>query len=130
MQSWVLHQEANNIYAQIFMKRMGWHGNRAETLESIAQQHGVTREWIRQIENKLTAKFFHSKAVKALLPLWIVIDSLLQSSNGIISVSELAELLQHHYKWEEKPTFSGLNNLIRFCSEEIIRKNGKAGMIH
>lgn len=123
MRSWVLHREANNIYAQIFMKRMGWHGNRAETLESIAQQHGVTRERIRQIENKLTAKFFHSKAVKALLPLWIVIDSLLQSSNGIISVSELAELLQHHYKWEEKPTFSGLNNLIRFCPEEIIRKN-------
>ena len=123
MQSWVLHREANNIYVQIFMKRMGWHGNKAETLESIAQQHGVTRERIRQIENKLTAKFFHSKAVKALLPLWIVIDSLLQSSNGIISVSELAELLQHHYKWEEKPTFSGLNNLIRFCPEEIIRKN-------
>ena len=123
MQSWVLHREVNNIYVQIFMKRMGWHGNKAETLESIAQQHGVTRERIRQIENKLTAKLFHPKAVRALLPLWIVIDSLLQSSNGIISVSELAELLQHHYKWEEKPTFSGLNNLIRFCPEEIIRKN-------
>ena len=123
MQSWVLHREANNIYVQILMKRMGWHGNKAETLEFIGQQHGVTRERIRQIENKLTAKLFHPKAVRALLPLWIVIDSLLQSSNGIISVSELTELLQHHYKWEEKPTFSGLNNLIRFCPETIIRKN-------
>ena len=123
MQSWILHREANNIYVQILMKRMGWHGNKSETLEFIGQQHGVTRERIRQIENKLTAKLFHPKAVRALLPLWIVIDSLLQSSNGIISISELAELLQHHYKWEEKPTFSGLNNLIRFCPETIIRKN-------
>ncbi len=132
MQSWILHRKVNDIYAQIYMKRMGWHGNKAETLESIAQQHGVTRERIRQIENKLTAKLFHPKAVMDLLPLWIVIDSLLRSSNGIISVSELAELLQHHYKWEEKPTFSGLNNLIRFCPKTIIKKNNcekKEGII-
>ena len=123
MQSWILHRKVNDIYVQIYMKRMGWHGNKAETLESVAQQHGVTRERIRQIEKKLTAKLFHPNAVNVLFSLWIVIDSLLRSSNGIISVSELAELLQHHYKWENKPTFSGLNNLILFCPKTIIKKD-------
>lgn len=132
IRSWILYRKEKERYAQILMQRMGWQGNKAETLEFIAQQHGVTRERIRQIENKLTAKLLHPKAVRALLSLWIVIDSLLQSSNGIISVSELAELLQHHYKWEEKPTFSGLNNLIRFCPKTIIRRNScedKKGII-
>ena len=132
MQSWILHRKVNDIYAQMFMKRMGWHGNKAETLESIAQQHGVTRERIRQIEKKVTAKLFHPNAVKVLFSLWIVIDSLLRSSNGIISVSELAELLQHHYKWEDKPTFSSLNKLIRFCPKTIIKKDSykkKEGII-
>jgi hypothetical protein len=132
MRSWILHRKVNDTYAHMFMKRMGWHGNNAQTLESIAQQYGVTRERIRQIENKLTAKLFHPQAVRVLFPLWIVIDSLLQSSNGIVSVSELAELLQHHYKWEEKPTFSGLNNLIQFCPKTIIKKDNyekKEGII-
>jgi len=130
LRSWILCRKEKERYARILMQRMGWQGNRSETLESVAQRNGITRERVRQIEKKLMVKLKYPKSVEALYPLWIAIDSFLQSSNGLAYISELAEFLKDHYKWVKKPPISGLNNLIEFCPEEIIQKKSKTGMIH
>ena len=122
VRSWILCRKEKERYAQILMQRMGWQGNRSETLESVAQRNGITRERVRQIEKKLMVKLKYPKSVEALYPLWIAIDSFLQSSNGLAYISELAEFLKDHYKWVKKPPISGLSNLIEFCPEEIIQK--------
>lgn len=102
----------------IVMNRMGWCNDVPKTLEQIANEYGLSRERIRQIETKVLRKIMCRTSLERLLPLWIIIDSFLQSS-GVLKISELAEKLQIHFQWEQKPTDTALMNLISFWSPEF-----------
>lgn len=123
IKAWVLRRAQREKNADMFMHRMGWGVDEPETLESIAKAKGLTRERVRQIEVELRLSLRHPNSIKELYPLWIVTDSFLQESGGICYVDELSEALQRYYKWKEKPSSSGLKNLVDYCPAKILNKN-------
>jgi hypothetical protein len=125
--AWVLRRTGNEKYTDMLMRRMGWGLDEPETLESIARAKRLTRERVRQIEVKLRLSLRHPNSIKELYPLWIAIDSFLQESGGTCYVDELSEALQRYYKWKEKPSSSGLKNLLYFCPAGILDKNSYIG---
>ena len=52
--------------AEVLRLRFGINTKKAMTLEEVGQQLGVTREWIRQIENKAIRKLRHPSRAKML----------------------------------------------------------------
>jgi len=108
---------------EILLRRMGWKkdGNvLPETLGAIAGKVKLTRERVRQIESKLSDRLKHPKSIERAFPLWIIIDSFIQESLGIISFSELAQKLKLFFSWEKIPSAPTLKNLLPFCQEHII----------
>lgn len=110
---------------QIFMERRGWTFGESATLESVAEKHELTRERVRQIENKFIEYIekYPKPASKPLYPLWVVIDSLLQGSSGIASISELRQQLQHHLRWQTQPSHYALGSIIEFAPKQLLAAN-------
>jgi len=68
----------------------------------------------------LLNKLHHPKSFERAFPLWIIIDSFIQESLGIISFSELAQKLMLFFRWEKAPSDTALKNLLTFCPKLIL----------
>ena len=83
---------------RILLNRIGWRGP-PPTLEALAQEYGVTRERIRQIEKKAHQKLTHWSARNALAPLHDFVRSLLSGHSGPVSIALICQRLQDRHKW-------------------------------
>ncbi len=120
--NWISEKTKNMRNAKVFFERMGWNGYEPQTLGSVGQKYGLTRERIRQIEKKYVQKLKHHKIINELYPLWVMIDSLLYESAGILSLSELTKKLQFLFKSDKPFSVSGMDNLLIFAQENLIRQ--------
>lgn len=118
----ILNVTNKTLEKEILLRRMGWKNSGnvlPETLEAIAGRVKLTRERVRQIESKLSYKLNRPKSFERAFPLWIIIDSFIQESLGIISFSELAQKLKLFFRWKKIPSGPALKNLLPFCPKLI-----------
>jgi hypothetical protein len=120
--NWISERTKNMRDAKVFSERMGWNGDEPQTLESVGQKHGLTRERVRQIEKKYVQKLKHHKSLNELYHLWVIIDSLLYESGGILSLLEMTKKLQLLFKSDRKFSVSGMENILIFAPENLFRQ--------
>jgi hypothetical protein len=124
IKEWILHKVNRDHHAEIIMMRMGWGCDDPKTLEEVGQKYSITRERVRQLSRACLERFRkRSSFNKEYFYLFnIVIDSFLQSLSGIASFDVLSESVQKYFKWEKKPSFSGLQNIISFAPTGMFSK--------
>jgi hypothetical protein len=120
--NWVFKRAKNVRDTQVITDRMGWSGNEYQTLEYVGQKHGLTRERVRQIEKKYMQKLKHHKSLNELYHLWVIIDSLLYESGGILSLSEMTKKLQLLFKSVRPFSERGLDNIFIFAPKKLFQQ--------
>ena len=83
---------------RVLMKRLGGDG-RVCTLAEIGQEHGLTRERIRQIENKAMRKLMTWRGRAALRPLHDFIAALVRQHGPRICCRFVCRALQEAHRW-------------------------------
>lgn len=94
-------ETVNNLFGElsererdILVRRFNLHGQGYETLENVGQQHGLTRERIRQIESSSIKKLAKLEKLQAYLEnLKRVINELLEEHGGLMERQYLLNLL-------------------------------------
>lgn len=112
----LMHSLSEKLFRQkrdvdLFLSRMGWNGHPPKTLEQIGALHGLSRERVRQVESKGLEAIGRKSSFEVLLPLWLTILSFVEIRE-VLSVTELAETLQTHFGWSDRPSEAGLTNLL------------------
>ncbi len=124
IKEWILHKVKRGHHAEIIMMRMGWGCDDPKTLEEVGEKYGITRERVRQIVRAYLERFGKTSSFNKeyFYSFNIVIESFLQSLSGIASFDVLSESVQKYFKWEKKPSFSGLQNIISFAPTGMFSK--------
>lgn len=122
LRNWVSKRSKSTRDVKVVLERMGWCGDDPQTLESVGQQNGLTRERVRQIESKYIQKLKHQQALDAIYPLWVVIDSVLHECSGILSLPEMTKKLQVLFKSFRSFSESGMNNIFLFAPENLFQQ--------
>ena len=122
LRSWVSKKVKKTRDAKVVIERMGWNGDEAQTLESVGQKNELTRERVRQIEKKYMQKLQHHTSIIELDPLWVIIDSLLCESPGILSLSEMTHKLQLFFRSVRPFSESGMDNILIFAPKKLFRQ--------
>jgi len=106
------------------MMRMGWGCDDPKTLEEVGQKYSITRERVRQIVRAYLERFKRRSSFNKeyFYSFNIVIESFLQGLSGIVSFDVLSETVQKYFKWDKKPSFSGLQNIISFAPTGMFSK--------
>lgn len=66
----LIHQDLKPREADVIIKRFGLNGTTVMTLEEIGEEHGVTRERIRQIEKKVLRKLSRHNVINNFRDYW------------------------------------------------------------
>jgi hypothetical protein len=123
IEKFILNMTIPTREKEIILRRQCWinDGNaQPETLGSIAGKVKLTRERIRQIVLRLSDKLNHPESIKRAFPLWVIIDSFIQESHGIISFSGLAKELMLFFRWKKAPSNSAIKNLLTLCPKHFL----------
>jgi hypothetical protein len=88
----------NERQRRILLERMGWRSD-PRTLNDVAQQFGLTRERIRQIEKAGLKQLLHWQAAEALGPLHDLISGMLRDLTPVMSLRGICKALQVLYGW-------------------------------
>lgn len=80
----------------VVIRRFGLNGEDSQTLESIGQQYGITRERVRQIVNQAVKKIRKSEAVDEHSEVFSTIQKEINSLGSLVSEKELLEHLSDH----------------------------------
>ncbi len=83
----------------ILLERMGWQ-SAPRILQELADQLGLTRERIRQIEKAGLKKLFHWRAAQALEPLHKLMAGMLRDMTPVMSITGICKSIQLHYGWQ------------------------------
>lgn len=76
---------------QVLARRYGFHGEPL-TLEAVSEEFKLTRERIRQIENKILGKLKRPQYEDLIAPLLVVVNSAFEQAEGILTDGEAAEI--------------------------------------
>lgn len=117
--NWLFKRTRNMRDTQVIIERMGWCGDEPQTLESVGQKHGLTRERVRQIEKKYISRLNHPKSIDELYPLWVIVDSILYESAGILSLLEMTTKLQLFFKSDKPFSEQSMDNIILFAPKYL-----------
>ncbi|MCO4097059.1 sigma-70 family RNA polymerase sigma factor [Macrococcoides canis] len=66
----LIHKDLKPREADVIIKRFGLNGTKVMTLEEIGEEHGVTRERIRQIEKKVLRKLSRHQVINNFRDYW------------------------------------------------------------
>ena len=84
---------------RVLLERMGCQ-SAPRTLKEIAEQLGLTRERVRQIEKAGLNKLFHWRAAHSLEPLHDLIAGMLRDIAPVMSLAGICRALQLLYGWQ------------------------------
>lgn len=106
---------------QILRRRLGLEAKEGEnrpTLETLADEFGLTRERIRQICRDSRASLQRPQSLKTLAPLWEAVDRHLEMHNGVHFIDALFEEIKAEFGWRDSSlqTFAILLDLNRNLS--------------
>lgn len=97
---------------------------RHPTLEEVAEQFGLTRERIRQIEMRAERRVRMSEAGALLTPILEVADTELARCLGVCPVDHLSRAVSDHLGWKAQPNAHELSALLRVTGSPVGVKNG------
>lgn len=97
---------------RILKGRLGMLDGRKWTLEELGYQEKITRERVRQIEEKYILKLQKSKSISMLAMFWRALDDVLISGGGACCVQEIANTLGKRWGWRNSPSDAKLAALI------------------
>jgi hypothetical protein len=102
----------NKRESRILMGRLGVLDGRKWTLGELGQKENLTRERIRQIEQKKIPLIKSDKSINQLKRLWYIVTDILTVSGGVCCVSEISEYLKKYCEWTLLPTDVAMASLI------------------
>ncbi|EKD55842.1 MAG: hypothetical protein ACD_59C00024G0007 [uncultured bacterium] len=112
----ITHNERKTL---ILSFRFGIIDGKRWTLEDIGQHENLSRERVRQIENKYLDALVHQSSER-LKRLWVTINYIINSFGGACSINELASELAKHWKWPTIPSDEAIISIASLSSEYII----------
>ncbi len=123
------NQKNINRNSRILMERLGVIDRRKKTLTVIGEKYNLTRERVRQIENRLVKYLETPYSLYQLKPIYLVSDAIIQKF-GVLSGQNLTEELARYFGWKAKPSPKFLTLLLKIsCSindKQIFTINNKA----
>lgn len=84
---------------QVLLERLGWRSKPC-TLEHLGRKLGLTRERVRQIEERCLKKLFHRGEMGYLKPLHDLILKILSETSPIVDVESICKQIQQKYEWD------------------------------
>lgn len=106
---------------RILKGRLGLLDGRKWTLEELGYREKITRERVRQIEEKYISKLQKPKSLSRLDRFWHAVDDVLLSGGGVCCVQEIANALGKRWGWRDLPSDEELASLIGFSPQyEIV----------
>jgi len=96
--------------------RLGWLDGRKWTLEELGQRENLTRERVRQIEQKLMSFLQKPRTLERLYRLWLAVNEAVTAAGGVCWVAEVAESLRKRWQWPTLPSDEALATLIDLSS--------------
>ncbi len=107
----------------VLVGRLGLSGGRVLTLDELGTQLGVTRERVRQVEQR-GLKALRSPTMAAnLSDFWQAAREALANSCGVCSLEELAERLAQILEWDVRPDTQDLISVLRLSEDfDVDRK--------
>lgn len=106
-------------------RRLGLYQNRKWTLDELASLLGLTRERVRQVEQKLVKALRLSNKRMLLARFWMAADEVLRVSGGVCTFAELAEQIAAKLEWESHPPITPLVSLLQFCEHLHVDKQAE-----
>ncbi|MCK9363833.1 MAG: hypothetical protein M0P74_09595 [Syntrophales bacterium] len=97
---------------RILKGRLGLLDGRKWTLEELGDREKITRERVRQIEEKYISKLQKPKALSRLDRFWHAVDDVLIPGGGVCCVQEIANALGKRWEWQNLPSDAELASLI------------------
>ncbi len=97
---------------RILKGRLGLLDGRKWTLEELGDREKITRERVRQIEEKHISKLQKPKALSRLDRFWHAVDDVLIPRGGVCCVREIANALGKRWGWRNLPSDAELASLI------------------
>jgi hypothetical protein len=118
--------EASERNRRIVIRRLGLtgDGHGSYTLEEIAEGYVLSRERIRQIEDKWSERLFNSRYVPCLSRLQQEVLTILQHNLGYALLDEVVERLMSAFGWSEKPQRHEIELLCEFVPDITMSSEG------
>src|SRR5262249_15752313 len=108
--------------AEVLRRRYGLEGREVYTLAEIGQQLNLTRERVRQLEQKAINKLQHPHRHRVLDGLILSLEQALRDSNGVMSLNAVRETLSVHAGAEADVSESLLAFVLLFAPHIAIVK--------
>ena len=97
---------------KLLMDRFCFRGGKVPTLEELGQRFGISRERVRQILKKGTAKFQIKTFFDKLAHFWECLDRIITRGGGILHLGALPSILQAEFTWPNPPYYLALGQLL------------------
>lgn len=112
----------------ILFDRLGISDNKIKVYEEIGKQFGITRERVRQIVNESIRLLKLDENLIILDDFWNDIFSIIETSGGVIKVSDVASKLQNRYNWKVPTKVQMLTQML--CLNNKFKINNDIEMIY
>lgn len=110
--SFVQGAEKSKRNQQLLCKRFCFRDGKAPTLEELGRAFEISRERVRQIFKKGTAKLQIKAVYDRLTFFWQTLDRIIVQGGGIIHLGALPSLLQAEFNWPTAPYPLALGQLL------------------
>jgi hypothetical protein len=108
----LLNQVKRERDGRILRGRLGFLDGRKWTLEELGYREKITRERVRQIEEKYISNLKKLKTLRRLDRFWHAVDDVLISNGGVCCVREIANALEKSWGWQNLPSDEELASLL------------------
>lgn len=108
----LLNQVKRERDGRILKGRLGFLDGRKWTLEELGYREKITRERVRQIEEKYISNLKKPKTLSRLDRFWHAVDDVLISRGGVCCVREIANALEKRWGWQNLPSDEELASLL------------------
>ena len=105
--------------ADLALGRLAPTANRPKPLKDFGDQHGLSRERIRQIVDEAYLRLTKPAKLAMLLPLWREVWAILRSWSQPVPLHRMAEGLRRRLNWSEAPPGGALVRLFAFHPELV-----------
>ncbi|MHC4985831.1 MAG: DNA-directed RNA polymerase subunit alpha C-terminal domain-containing protein [Planctomycetota bacterium] len=117
VENYVRHTIPDSRKANLALGRLAPDSHRAQPLREFGEEHGLSRERIRQIVDEAFERLGKPAKLALLRPLWEEVWPILQSWDRPVPVPRLAEGLRRRLGWVQTPPDGAIQRLFTFHPE-------------
>ena len=112
----------------ILLGRLGLLEGRRWTLEELGSLVGLTRERVRQIEQKRFKVLKSPRKIWKLARLWLAAEETLRISGGVCLLGEMSEQIAAKLEWDQRPDDEALCSLLELLGHVTVDR--QAGLVY